>query len=138
MSRSDGEKVLVDAIIDGEVDARSLAQRAAEMGATLGERLTTLTKGILQCVKDGKMTAKKASETYREAYAQLALLGFAKIAQEVLTTVDEDVVKLREALNGLGKDIMKVQVIRKADKLQREMEKRGETPRGAPEQVPNG
>lgn len=125
--RAGAEKALVDAILDAEIEADELAERATELGKTLGERLTTLSRALVQAVKDERIDTDQAEDIYRETYLSLALLGFTKVARDVQDHVDGHVEKVVTKAKAMGEAVRKVSAIRNAEKKAREAERRGNT-----------
>ena len=125
MSRPAAHKELVDAIIDSEVDAKEIADRAAELGGTLGQRLNTVMVAVLKARADGKVSAQRARELFMEAYRALSLSGFTKVAQDVKDHAQDSTDRLIKAAEALGPEVHKVEAVRDADKLARAAEKKG-------------
>lgn len=116
-------KDLVNAIIDGEEDAKALASRAGEIGKTLAERLTAAAKALASAILDGRLTEEKARKMWRLFYVQLVLVGFIQVAQEVRDVATSAHGAVKAA--GEGVDKTKVGAIRSADKKARANERHG-------------
>lgn len=125
MAHHPSHKKLIDAIIDGEVEAAEIAKRATELGDTLAKRLSLMSRAILAARVAGRISAPKAKEAYLLAYKVLSLGGFAQVAQAVADHSDKTANSISAEAKKLGTEVQKVQAIRKPDFLAREAEKRG-------------
>lgn len=125
MSRPADHKSLVDAIIDGEVSAKEIAQRAAELGATLSARSNFVMRKLIAACASGKITATQARKMWLEAFTALSLVGFAQIAQDVADNAAKATDEVITAARKLKGEVTKVGAVRSADKLAREAEKKG-------------
>lgn len=125
MSRPADHKALVDAIIDGEVSAKEIAQRAAELGGTLAERSNLVMRKIIAARAAGRLSAAQARAMWLEAFTALSLVGFASIAQDVADHADKSTTEIIAAAKKLGPGVTQVGAVRSADKLAREAEKKG-------------
>ena len=125
MARSDKEKALVDAILDGHLDAKEIAEKATELGVSMAKQLTTITRAIVKRAREGRMTTDAARNAYRLAYLSFSLAGFTKVAEKVMATAERDVASVKKAIKALGGDIAKVEAIRKVDTMAREAERKG-------------
>jgi hypothetical protein len=117
--RQGAEKDLVNAILDAEIDADDIAERATELGKTLAQRLTVLLRNLIKLRVARKITADKAQQVYIQVFISLTLIGFAKVAQDVKDHGESSVKKIVDAARVLGKDVRKVTAIRNIEKKAR-------------------
>lgn len=118
-------KRLVDAIIDGEVEASELAKRAAELGDSVGDRLSKVTRAIVQARVQRTITAQQAKEAYLRTFRALSLGGFARVAQDVVDHAERSATAVMTEAAKLGADVANVEEIRSPDFAARELEKKG-------------
>lgn len=123
--RQGAEQAFVNAILDAEIEADTIAERATELGDTLAERLTIVARNLVRLRTLNQITADKAKQVYIQVFTSLTLLGFTKVAQDVKDHGEESVQKIVEAARALGKDVQKVSAIRNIEKKQRLDERNG-------------
>lgn len=121
--RTPNEQKLVNAVIDAEVEAQKLAEKAKQFGENLGLRLTLITKALMSARVRGNLSASEVKTRFREAYLTLSLAGFAEVAQEVADHADQVAVDIHTHALAIGPDLVKTSPIRKADFVAREVEK---------------
>lgn len=120
--RKPAHKALVDAIIDGEIEARALSQRAAELGPSLSVQMMKVVRAITIARNKGKMDMRRARELYFEAYQALSLAAFARVAHEVVDVAQAAADAVYTHASNV-EDLKDVAPIRKADFMERELEK---------------
>lgn len=123
MSRAPSHKKLVDAIIDGELAAKDLATRAAELGPSLSVQMMNVTKALNAARVAGRITMAEARKLYLEAYQNLSLLAFARVAQDVVDTAQATTDAVLQEMGKVEK-LSDVAPIREADYIARELEKK--------------
>lgn len=124
--RLGAEKKLVNAILDAELGIDEIADRASELGATLGERLSAIVKKIITLRAAGQINAGRAKMLFREAYISLTLLGFAKVAQDVIDHGEEASATVAQAAKEFWKEnpnASRMDMIRAIEKEQRKKER---------------
>lgn len=121
--RSPAHKKLVDAIVDSEATTREVAFKAITVGKTQSDKLNAALKTILQARADGRITAEKAKELWREVWITLSLAAFATVAHDVVDA-EQAYARVHAEAHALGPEKMKVTPIRNADRMAREQEKR--------------
>lgn len=125
MSRPDNHKELVNAIVDGEIDAQTIVTDAVAIAGTLSAKLDALARNIIKLRIAGKLTVAKARDLYRTMYVSIALAGFTEVAQDVVDHADESTQRIIDAARKLGSDVKNVTEITNEDKLARELERNG-------------
>lgn len=125
--RHGAEKRLVEAILDSEIGMDELADRAADLGETLGERLSIVVRNLVRLRKNGEIDADRAKFFFKQAYIALNLLGFAKVAQDVKDLGDGSVADIEEAARAYfeSEDGSKLAVVEAIEKEQRKKEREG-------------
>ena len=123
MARDAAHKELVDAILDGEIDAEAIAARAAELGPEMAENLTRVTREIFARRLAHAITAEQAEQTYRYAYICFALIGFAHVAQDAKDHAEITTAAIAGAAKKLGSGVSTLEKIRKLDRVAREVER---------------
>jgi hypothetical protein len=126
MDRPAEHKRLIAAIIDSEVDAQGIVDRAAELGETIGERLTAISKGLIKARLARKISPDRAHKMFLYCYRALALGGFAAVAQDTQDHASGSTKEIMDATRALGAEVTKVSAITKLDKMAREVERSGE------------
>lgn len=124
MPRPPEHKALVDALVDGEVQASEVAKRASELGVDAATQFKTVTARVMRARAEGKLSPSKARDMLLEVWFDLSLAAFARVAQDVLDAAQafEEVKRISD---NMGPEKLKVSPIRNADILAREQEKRG-------------
>lgn len=123
MARPDSHKELVNAIVDGEIDADVIVKDAKDMAGTLALKLNAVSRNLVALRVAGKITTAEAKRMYRTMYTAISLAGFTEVAQDVQDHAADSTDRIIEAARKLGKEVAKVDVIRNADKLAREIER---------------
>lgn len=121
--RSAAEQKLINAIIDGEVEAKKLSEKARDFGVDLGKKLTAASKKIVAARASGTISAEQAKKFFKEAFINLTLIGFAEVAQEVADHSKQVAGDIYVAARQMGDGLPKASPIRKADFVAREVEK---------------
>ena len=127
MARKPAEKELVDAIIDGQLDAKALIEEVAAPTAAkrAAKKLGIVLRKLSKLVVAKRITADQAKQLARDAYKAIALAEFAQHAHKVKDMVDRNHERQMNAIRKLGGKVHQVGPIRRADFMQRELEKRG-------------
>jgi DNA-binding transcriptional ArsR family regulator len=123
--RAGAEKRLVEAILDAEIGIDEIAERAAELGETLGERLSVITRNLIKLRRAGSIDAERAQFFFKQAYLMLTLLGFTKVAQDVKDLGDGSVADITDAARAYFKteDGSKLAIVETVEKEQRKKER---------------
>lgn len=126
-TRQPGEKELVDAIIDGQLDAKALIEKVA--AATAAKRIAKaqvlVVRKVLRLRKEGRITVEQGKKLMLDSYRALLLAEFAQHAGAIQDTVDKSHARKMAAVKKLGGKVRGVGPIRDADRLARELERRG-------------
>ncbi len=117
-------KALVDAIVDSEMDAKELADKAATLGGALGSQLTVVSKNLAKRIIAGKLHIDEAEKMFREMYMLLTLKGFAYVAHDVAIIARQNEEAIASAAAALGKGVSSVVKIQRIDKAEREAERK--------------
>lgn len=120
-------KRVVDAVVDEQLDAATLAAEAYKAGAEVGPRLVEAARRVLAARKAGKLTAPKAKQLLREAYVLLTLDKYADLTKDIVALTDRALGEQRAAAKEYGKPLSTIPVIRNADIKARDNERRGIT-----------
>lgn len=118
-------KTLITAIIDSELDAQDIVKRSQLSAEDLSRRLNLVMRKIVAQRNAGVLSVASARRLFVEAYTAFSLLGHAEVTQDVLDHARASTDKILAEAKALGAELLKVPAIRKADKMQRDMERRG-------------
>jgi DNA-binding MarR family transcriptional regulator len=123
--RAGAAQRLVEAILDAEIGIDEIAERAAELGETLGERLSVITRNLIKLRRAGSIDAERAQFFFKQAYLMLTLLGFTKVAQDVKDLGDGSVADITDAARAYFKteDGSKLAIVETVEKEQRKKER---------------
>lgn len=123
MSRPESHKHLVNAIVDGEIDADKIIADAKALAGTLAQKLNAVVRNLVKLRVAGKITSVKAHAMYREMFLAISLAGFAEVAADVDAHAVESTDKIIQAARKLGSEVKNVKEITNEDKLAREHER---------------
>lgn len=127
----DAHKELINAIIDSELDALKVIDSATALAPMLAKSLVKVARRVVSLRATKKISVTEARKLYLEAYIAITLVGTARVAQDILDHAHPSTARILKAAKALGPEVAKVGAIRKADKMQREMERQGAQADGA-------
>lgn len=127
MPRNPDEQELVDAIIDGQLEAKALIEEVSAPTAAkrAAKKLGIVLRKLSKLVVAKRITAEQAKQLAREAYKAIALAEFAQHANKLKDMVDRNHERQMKAVRNLKGKVHQVAPIRRADFMKRELEKRG-------------
>lgn len=126
MSTQDAKrKALVDAIIDGELDAKGVADEAQALGLQTSAILKRVARHLVERRVSRSLSAPQARKLFSEAFVLVTLASYAQVAQKVRDVADKSAKEIADAAEALGEDVVNVPAIRGADFKRRAMERAG-------------
>lgn len=130
MPHAPEHKEIVDAVIDGELEAKALVDDAMKNAKTIAGRLREVARRLVKLRRAGMISPAQSADLWERAFISLHLVEFARMAQRVRDVADESSTRIRKASEKLGAEITKVGAIRNADIKARALEKAGATNEG--------
>lgn len=110
-------KTLTAALIDSELEAQAIIQRAAAMGKSLAEKVLFLSKQLVRMNLDGKITAQYAAQMFVKGYVLFSLAAHVEISNDILDHAQTSTEKVLSEAEKLGHAVRTVPAITDVDKM---------------------